>query len=134
MCLGTNSEGSHAWVMTVKAAGKVQFWESLTGSKLEQDDPRVHRFYRTVDSVFNHKGFFANIQSDNRVVNTQWDLQDEYQWKGMKQSYINMLPPSQGFGYIQPQNSIKDVGFEEKSLENLLRDKISSLRMNDEHL
>lgn len=61
VCLGTNSEGSHSWVMTVKNQNKVQFWESLTGSKLDQDDPRVHRFYRTVDCVFNHRGFFANV-------------------------------------------------------------------------
>lgn len=36
ICIGTNSEGSHAWVITrmiSEASGKVkvQFWESLTG-------------------------------------------------------------------------------------------------------
>lgn len=36
VCIGTNSEGSHAWVLTktlVDASGKkkVHFWESLTG-------------------------------------------------------------------------------------------------------
>ena len=61
----------------------VDFWESLTGTKLASDDPRVHRFYRTVGSVFNHKSFFANIQSDDRVVNTEWDLEDQYLWKAM---------------------------------------------------
>jgi hypothetical protein len=66
--VGTNSEGSHAWVLTrAPAAGpdgskrKIHFWESLTGSKLEQDDPRVHRFYRTIDTVFNNKAFYANV-------------------------------------------------------------------------
>jgi len=47
------------------------------------DDPRVHRFYRTVGSVFNNRSFFANIQDDDRVFNTNWDLEDEYFWKGM---------------------------------------------------
>lgn len=64
--VGTNSEGSHAWVMTRQppnAQGKqhVDFWESLTGTKLANDDPRVHRFYRTVGCVFSNKSFFANI-------------------------------------------------------------------------
>ena len=79
--VGTNSEGSHAWVMTRQppnAQGKqhVDFWESLTGTKLANDDPRVHRFYRTVGCAFSNKAFFANIQSDDRVVNTEWDLED----------------------------------------------------------
>jgi len=64
--VGTNSEGSHAWVMTRQppnAAGKqkVDFWESLTGQKMESNDPRTHRFYRTVGSVFSNNSFFANI-------------------------------------------------------------------------
>jgi len=41
VCVGTNQEGAHAWVLTRNAPtvagkpGKVDFWESLTGSKLE---------------------------------------------------------------------------------------------------
>lgn len=66
VCVGTNSEGSHAWVMTRKPPGtdgkqRVDFWESLTGQKMDQQDPRVHRFYRTIGSCFNNKGFFANV-------------------------------------------------------------------------
>ena len=88
VCIGTNSEGTHAWVLTrclVEASGKkkVHFWESLTGQKMEADDPRVHRFYRTVDCVFNHKCFFANVQADNRVINTNWAFEDEFMWKAM---------------------------------------------------
>jgi len=92
VCVGTNGEGSHAWVMQrqslpsqngSKQKPKVVFWESLTGQKMGVDDPRVHRFYRTVGSVFNNRSFFANIQDDDRVFNTNWDLEDEYFWKGM---------------------------------------------------
>lgn len=65
VAVGTNGEGSHAWVVErqSQAGGKhkIQFWESLHGTKMMSDDPRVHRFYRTVGSVFNHQGFFANI-------------------------------------------------------------------------
>ena len=35
VCVGTNSEGAHTWVMTVDqnldSTAKVTFWESLTG-------------------------------------------------------------------------------------------------------
>lgn len=73
---------------------RIQFWESLTGQKLDVEDPRVHRFYRTVGCIFNHKSFYANIQADDRVINTNWNLEDEYMWKGMVQSYISLLPPA----------------------------------------
>ena len=94
VCVGTNQEGAHAWVLTRNAPtaagkpGKVDFWESLTGSKLEQNDPRVHRFYRTVDSVFNNKCFYANVQADNRVANTSWDFADDFMWKAMSASHV----------------------------------------------
>jgi hypothetical protein len=116
VCVGTNSEGSHAWVLTkAPATGsdpnkrKIHFWESLTGTKLEQEDPRVHRFYRTVDCVFNNKGFYANVQADNRVVNTSWNFSDEFMWKSMSSTYVNSLPPSQGIGYLQTSNLFADV-------------------------
>jgi len=60
----------------------------------------VHRFYRTVDCVFNHKAFYANIQGDNRVINTSWNFADEFMWKAMAPSYVNMLSPSQGLGSL----------------------------------
>jgi hypothetical protein len=50
---------------------------------MDSQDPRVHRFYRTVGSIFNHQKFFANVQTDDRAVNTCWELEDEYMWKGM---------------------------------------------------
>jgi len=35
VCIGTNSEGPHAWVMTVDTmadqSSRITFWESLTG-------------------------------------------------------------------------------------------------------
>ena len=66
VAVGINSEGAHAWVVTrgppnAHGKQKVSYWESLTGSRFEQDDPRVHRFYRTVGCVFNNQRFFANI-------------------------------------------------------------------------
>ena len=114
VCVGTNGEGSHAWVMQrsqvpsssgVKKQPKIVFWESLTGEKLELDNPRVHRFYRQVGCVFNNKSFFANVQSDDRVVNVGWDLEDEYMWKAMNKSLIATLQPSNGAGYLMPSHS-----------------------------
>ena len=47
------------------------------------DDPRVHRFYRSIGCVFNNRSFYANIQEDDKVFNVNWELEDEYMWKSM---------------------------------------------------
>jgi centrosomal protein CEP76 len=136
VAIGTNSEGSHAWVLTRRQAGgkhKVDFWESLTGTKMDSDDPRVHRFYRTIGSVFNNKAFMGNIQADDRVVNTNWDFDDEYMWKQMSASMINSLSSSNGIGFIMPSASL-NIPKEEQMLEGILRDKIGAIRRNDHNL
>lgn len=53
VCVGTNSEGAHTWVMTIDTSSDVKkpksvFWETLTGQRFDLSDPRIHRFYRTI--------------------------------------------------------------------------------------
>ena len=93
----------------------------------------MHRFYRTVGCVFNNQKFFGNVQADDRVVNTNWEFEDEYMWKGMASSYIKTLSPSNGIGYLMPSSG-SNVSEEEKLLENILKDKIGSVRKNDHNL
>ena len=51
----------------------------------------------------------------------------------MSPTYINMLSPAQGIGYLMP-STLLNVGAEEKLIENVLKEKLGSIRMNDEHL
>lgn len=92
VCVGTNSEGAHAWVMTVDtqsdSSSQVMFWESLTGQKLSLADPWIHRFYWTIGCIFNQHGFYANIQADDRVVSTIFELEDDALWKKMDEAQI----------------------------------------------
>jgi centrosomal protein CEP76 len=108
----------------------VIFWEALTGQKMAVDDPRVHRFYRSIGCVFNHQSFFANVQQDDRVSNVSWDFEDEYMWKAMSRAMINTLQPANGVGYLMPSMSVTAAD-EEKMLEKILRDKIAGIRKND---
>ena len=54
-------------------------------------------------------------------------------WKGMKPEMINMLSPSNGVGYLMP-SGMREVGKEEKRIEDILKEKIGSIRSNDEHI
>lgn len=51
----------------------------------------------------------------------------------MSPSYINILSPTQGTGYLMP-SMITNIPSEEKLLEGILKDKIGAIRMNDERL
>ena len=136
--VGVNSEGAHAWVMTrtpsdTGSKPKITFWESLTGTKIDSDDPRAHRLYSKVGCVFNHQTFFANIQADDRCVNTNWNLKDEYSWKAMDPGYINIIKPNSICAYLMP-SPLGDIGSEEKMLENILKDKVGGYRSSELHL
>lgn len=67
VCLGSSSDGPHAWVITrgtkkvkvgyqghEKEVLSVKIWESLTGKILDKKDPRMGMLYRRVGCVFNH--------------------------------------------------------------------------------
>ena len=92
------------------------------------DDPRVHRFYRTISCIFNHKSFFGNIQPDDRVPNTSFDLENESLWKSMAPEYIEVLTPWQI--PLQLKNSELLPQIEEPKIEKLLREKITELRLS----
>lgn len=133
ICVGTNSEGPHTWVMTLdytdgSGRAKTTFWESLTGQKLKLGDPRVSRFYRTIDCVFNDKHLYANIQPDNQVKNTVMDLNDDGLWKGMDTTMVKALPRLP-IANLMPTDL--DVVEEEKSLEKALKAKLSGLRYSE---
>ena len=100
VCLGASGDGPHAWVLS--RGNNLVFWESLTGQRIPVDDPRVHRFYRKVGCVFNHLGFYGNIQADDNVVNTNWDLENESLWKPMAREMIQGLVPVSRYLTLDP--------------------------------
>lgn len=130
VCLGSSGEGPHAWVLTL--GGKNMFWESLTGQRLNVDDPRVHRFYRKVGCVFNHKHFYGNIQADDVVSNTCWDLHNETLWKPMAGDILERLVGTSKLVPLLPP--IPDVTSEELRLENEVKKLISSYRERNDLL
>jgi centrosomal protein CEP76 len=130
VCLGSSGEGPHAWVLTL--GGKTMFWESLTGQRMAVDDPRVHRFYRKVGCVFNHKHFFGNIQADDVVANTCWDLDNENLWKSMACDVLERLVGASKLVPLLPP--ITNVASEELRLENEVKKLIFNYRERNDLL
>lgn len=99
---------------------KVTFWESLTGQKLQLSDPRIHRFYRTIGCVFNQTSFYANIQPDDWVISTIFELEDDALWKSMDKQQIKSLPPVPQANLMNPDIDSFDL---EAQLEKELKKK-----------
>ena len=124
VCLGSSGDGPHAWVVCL--GPRVTFWESLTGQRIPVDDPRVHRFYRKVGCVFNHQSFYANIQVDDIVANTSWDLHNEGMWKAMAPEMLGGLVGTSKLLPLLPP--ISNPQSEEIRIEGELRKMVKEMR------
>jgi len=133
VCVGTSGEGAHTWVMTKVRDNsaesghfKVTFWESVTGQRLESDDPRVHRYYRKIGCIFNHEEFYGNIQADDTVINTNFDLTDESMWKPMARECLeNLVPENSSVPLFSPTMICQE---EEEEIELQLKRRIAEYR------
>lgn len=66
-------------------------------------------------------------------MNTNWELEDEYMWKGMSPAQLNSLSTSTGLGYLMPSSTINLMN-EEKMLENILKEKIGAVRKQEHNM
>jgi centrosomal protein CEP76 len=124
VCLGTSGDGSHAWVLTRGA--DLVFWESITGQRMPVNDPRVHRFYRTIGCVFNGRSFYGNIQADDLVVNTNWDLENPSYWKACAPEMLSQVVPVSRYLTLNPPRA--DSAANEIALEKVLKEVITQHR------
>jgi centrosomal protein CEP76 len=86
-------------VATINLDGSVVFWESLTGQRFNHPihnpdieagsviHPPTHP-YHTIGCIFNHKSFYANVQSSDCVLTASFDLNNKTHWKPMATEHI----------------------------------------------
>ena len=92
VCQGEGPNGKHTWVLT-RGAKRTLLWESISGLRLDTTDSNLHRYFRKVGCVFNPTKFFANVQVDDTVIHTEWDLENPNHWKPMDPEMIDGLLP-----------------------------------------
>lgn len=54
-------------------------------------------------------------------------------WKAMNPAQLNALPSNPAIGYLMPSSNV-NIAEDEKELENILKDKISSKRRHESNL
>ena len=158
VCVGTKLKNQpHTWVVTISYDyNQVVFWESLTGNRylhlyLNPDDPPLDKNvvikhpYKTIGCIFNHKSYYANIQSLSNVDTCSFNLKDQSKWKSMSEdailtvctpSFVSTIP------YLPPlcQNQLdstlisNDLERQIRSLVVLHRQEIGLNTIWDDHL
>lgn len=95
VAVGISINGPHIWVLTRAKLDnkkfKITFWESLTGQRVEIDDPKVFRFYKHIHCVFNSNSFYSNIQAQDTVFNTLYVFEDDNLWKCIPRDKLDCL-------------------------------------------
>jgi centrosomal protein CEP76 len=96
VAIGISVNGPHVWVITRSKLDNKNystvFWESLTGQRIAVDDQKIFRFYKRIHCCFSDTKFYANIQIDDTVFNTIYNLEDEFLWKSIPSDKFYGLP------------------------------------------
>jgi len=50
--------------------------------------PKSLTFYKTVNTVYNHKEFYANLQLDDSISGTKFNFKDGLLWKKMDEGIL----------------------------------------------
>eukprot|EP00698_Gefionella_okellyi_P021413 TRINITY_DN693_c0_g1_i2.p1 TRINITY_DN693_c0_g1~~TRINITY_DN693_c0_g1_i2.p1 ORF type:complete len:635 (-),score=95.57 TRINITY_DN693_c0_g1_i2:330-2234(-) len=91
VCVGSTTEGYSVWVMSRSEDGVV-FWDVLQGARYAIQKGMPHPF-RFVDCIFNNVALYANVQVDNTVTATNYDLNNASLWKAMDRDVLALLKP-----------------------------------------
>ena len=86
VALGTDKNGSYAWVVTLDARQRPTFWDALTG---DQSIPSSR--FQSIGCLFNHQSFYGNVQRDDLVSSCVFDVKNPLLWKGMDPSLLKRM-------------------------------------------
>lgn len=158
VCVGTKIKNqTHTWVVTISYDYReVVFWESLTGNRylhlyLNPDDPPMDKNvvvkhpYKTIGCLFNHKCFYANVQSLSNVDTCNFNLKDQSRWKSMSEdailtvcnpSFVSSIPyvPSLCQNQLDSTLISNDLERQLRSLVLMHRQEIGLTTSWDDHL
>jgi centrosomal protein CEP76 len=115
-----------------ESASSITFWECAKGIKLDYFSPKSLTFYKTVNAVYNHKEFYANLQLDDSVSGTKFNFKDGLLWKKMDEGILMELADfnkslSLSFPTINPYQTEQNI---ESSLAALLSDYRAKLKLS----
>lgn len=122
--IGTTSTGdTKMFVCTnISSHNEMILWDPLSGERNSINGPHS---ISTIDCLYNHKSFYANIQQSSELQSTIFDVNNEELWKPINPLKLRLVPKF-------PNSPLLSSSFEtfeiEKGLEFRLRAAITSHR------
>lgn len=142
VAFGVKQNKPWSWVVTIDDS--ISFWDGTTGQRFlhVSADPDTHEVagllhpYRSLDCLFNHESFYANVQVDNRVPLVDFNLENPRKWKKMDPAAITALHYSRPFDHsprgVKIRGCVGDPNIQAASLEAVLTELIEDYRRQHE--
>lgn len=132
VAVGIKQTKPWAWVVTID--DEIIFWDAASGERFKhiqvdydlpiskQSGAKPKHTFKTIDCIFNHCEFYGNIQMDNRVPVTNFNIKNAKMWKTIDQKAIGALHYSRPFPH-----SHRNVKIQQSNIETIaLSDKIEA--------
>lgn len=127
VAVGTALDNDHIFVLTMtKKFEEITIWEPITGEKFQISDPLCAARYQTINCLFNNSEFYANIQLDDRISKTSFEILNLKYWKSLDKEKIELLLP--WFLPIKFQNPVFETYKLEQEIEQNIVDLIGKIR------
>lgn len=123
-CIGTSSSGDMIMLVcsNLSSSSEVIVWNPVSGERYAVNG--AHSI-ASVDCLYNHKAFYANIQQNSDLQSTVFDVNNEELWKPLNPLKLRLVPKFPNSPLLR---SCFDTVELEKGLEFRLRAAITSHR------
>ncbi|CAH8449219.1 unnamed protein product [Dicrocoelium dendriticum] len=86
----------YAWVVVLlTGCSAVTFWDAVSGRcfDYEEENPKFveEHLFQTIGCMYNHKNFYANIQTNDSVSRCSFNLSDESLWRAMSSEVVSSV-------------------------------------------
>lgn len=122
--IGTASTGDMKIIVCTNllSHNEITLWDPLSG---ERNSIKGAHFVNTVDCLYNHKSFYANIQQSSELQSTMFDVNNEELWKPINPLKLRLVPKFPNSPLLRSSFQACEI---EKGLEFRLRAAITSHR------
>lgn len=124
-CIGENAANEITIFIISHIRGSlsdVVLWNPLLGERYSINGEHA---LSTIDCMYNHKSFYANIQPSSKIMSVSFDVENEELWKPLNPLKLRIVPK---FPYPSLLYKFRDSYSMERRLDIKLRNSITSHR------
>ena len=142
VCHGRIMDGtSYYWIIIILNPQSIICYDAVVGTRTDihcvlTSSPTSTiinkielRQYRTIESLYNHKNIYTNIQSQTDIHQITFDLNNNKHWRSLNTQAIAVLPTFNLFSYNKLTLSTIIPRYEEERMTNEIKHLIKDYRL-----